>query len=103
MIALMPTEHQAALARLDADLAIAASHTPANVREVHFLRRRVLTAYRDALAGAAGVPLDPRWNALALTITAFVTRIADGPHSRAATAALDRLRFTPLRVVAGTL
>ncbi|HEV8019694.1 MAG TPA: hypothetical protein VGP41_00440 [Candidatus Lustribacter sp.] len=92
MIALIPTEHEAALARMDADLTIAASHMPANVREVHFLRRRVLAAYRDALGEAAGVPLDPRWNVLALTIAAFVTRIAEGPRSSAAAAAVERLR-----------
>ncbi len=87
-------EHAGVVARLDADLTIAAGST--GEYDVHRLRQRVVSAYRSALSVAAGKPFHPSWNTLALSVDAFVTHL-DGSarthDARAALARLDSLRF----------
>ena len=87
-------EHAGGVARLDADLVIAASGSMEY--DVHQLRRRVVTAYRSALAAAAGKPFHPSWTALALSVDAFITHVEASVRARdarAALARLDSLRF----------
>jgi hypothetical protein len=87
-------EHAAVVARLEADLVIAASGN--GEHEVHQLRRRVLTAYRSALSAAAGKPFHPNWGVLAQSVDAFVARVGASARThdaRAALARLDSLRF----------
>jgi hypothetical protein len=87
-------EHAGGVARLDADLVIAASGSMEY--DVHQARRRVVTAYRSALSAAAGKPFHPSWNALALAVGAFVTHVETSARThdaRAALARLDSLRF----------
>jgi hypothetical protein len=87
-------EHAGAIARLDADLVIATSGI--TEYDVHQLRRRVISAYRNALVTAAGKPFHPDWTALALSVTAFVARAGTSARigeARAALARLDSLRF----------
>jgi hypothetical protein len=91
-------EHVAAVARLDADLLIAsggAGHAP----DVHDLRRHVSAAYRRALAGAAGVPADPRWNDLARAVGSFVECVAGQPPSFEAAEAIARLKLLRLELL----
>jgi hypothetical protein len=80
----------AALARLDADLAVATA-----TREQQDLRRRAVGAYRNALAYAAGRPDDPRWRFLARTVASFAARVPAGfarsHHTAAAVARLNAL------------
>jgi hypothetical protein len=89
-------EFDAAVARFDADLIIAANGSSAAVG-ARRLRRRAVTVYRNALDFAAGHPFDPRWFLLALIVDAFVARVGNGPHTPEVVAALKRL--TLLRVV----
>lgn len=91
-------EAAAALARLDADLVIAAGGAVAG-SDLQTVRRRVLAAYRRALAEAAGKPFDARWNLLALTVATYVARIPDGPRSYDAEAAIARLRLLRLELL----
>jgi hypothetical protein len=89
----LDAEQTAALARLDADLAIAATAAAGDVLDLHFLRRRAGAAYRNALAGAAGRPADPRWNVLAHTVSTFIARLTGAPRSQDAAAAIRRLNL----------
>jgi hypothetical protein len=91
-------EQTAALARLDADLAIAATAADGDVLDLHFLRRRAGDAYRNALAGAAGRPADPRWNVLAHTVSTFIARLTGAPQSKDAAAAIRRLSLLRLEL-----
>jgi hypothetical protein len=87
-------EHAGGVARLDADLVIAASGSMEY--DVHQLRRRAVTAYRSALSAAAGKPFHPSWNVLALAVGAFVTCVEKSARThdaRAALTRLDSLRF----------
>jgi hypothetical protein len=80
-------EGAAAVARLDADLAVAAA-----TGELQDLRRRAVGAYRNALAHAAGRPDDPRWHDLARTVATFAAGVPAGfARSRHAAAAVARL------------
>lgn len=89
-------EFDAAVARFDADLIIAASGVSAALG-TNRLRRRAVAVYRNALHSAAGHPFDSRWLLLALIVDAFVARVGNGPHTPDVEAALKRL--TLLRVV----
>jgi len=79
-------EFAAAVARLDADLRIAAP-------DLQMLRRHAVGAYRSALDGAAGSAFDPHWTALALAVASFIANIPAGPRTAAADAAVARLRL----------
>ena len=84
------SEFEAAVTRFDGDLIVAASASRAAL-EVNYLRRRAVTAYRNALNVAAGHPFDPRWRLLTLIVDAFIIRVGCGPHTPDAEAALERL------------
>ena len=86
---MMTLEYDAAAARFDADLIIAAGTAPA--AGTHRLRKRAVGVYRNALTCAAGRPGDPRWRILELVVGAFLCRVADAPHSPESAAALARL------------
>jgi hypothetical protein len=92
-------EHSAALARLDADLAIAATGFTGNGRTLHSLRRQVLDAYRSALAAAAGIPSDPHWHVLAIGVGTFIACVSVGARSQHAVAALARLWLLRLELL----
>jgi len=83
-------EYDAAVARFDADLMIAASCSPAALG-TNRVRYRAATAYRSALSFAAGRPFDPRWGVLVLIVDEFITRVGSGPRTPHAEAALERL------------
>jgi hypothetical protein len=87
-------EHRASVERLDDDLlaVIRATSDDGDPDDVlPLLRRRIIAAYRDALAHAAGRPFDKPWHVLALTVAAFVARIPDRPSLRFADGAAHRL------------
>ncbi len=84
-------EHSAAVARLDADLAIAATGFTGNGRTLHAVRREVLDAYRCALAAAAGIAHDPHWHVLAIGVGTFIACVSGSARSQHAAAALARL------------
>jgi hypothetical protein len=87
-------EHRASVERLDDDLlaVMRATNDDGDPDELlPLLRRRVIAAYRDALAHAAGRPFDAPWHILALTVAAFVARIPDRPSLRCAESAARRL------------
>jgi hypothetical protein len=84
------SEFEAAVTRFDGDLIVAASASHAAL-DVNYLRRRAVTAYRNALNVAAGHPFDPRWRLLTLIVDAFIIRVGCGPHTPDAEAALERL------------
>lgn len=88
---MMDAEYDAAVARFDADLVIAAGAAQA-AHGTHTLRRRAVSVYRNALATAAGHPYDPRWQILELMVDAFVQRIRSVPRTPDAAAALERLQ-----------
>ncbi len=88
----METEYDAAAARFDADLVIAAGAAQAALGTQR-LRRRAVRVYRNALSTAAGRPHDPRWRILELMVDAFVERIRAAPRSADAAAALERLEL----------
>ena len=90
-------EHAGAVARLDADLVIASGGNAEYV--THQLRRRVVSAYRHALAAAAGKPFHPSWGVLASAIGAFVACVADSVRTRDARAALERLKLLRFELV----
>jgi hypothetical protein len=92
-------EHSAALARLDADLAIAATGFTGNGRTLQSLRRKVLDAYRFALATAAGIPADPHWHVLAISLGTFIACISGRPRLQEAAAALARLWLLRLELL----
>jgi hypothetical protein len=92
-------EHSAAAARLDADLAIAATSSRGNGRTLQSLRRQVLDAYRSALAAAAGIPSDPHWHVLAISVGTFIACVAGRPRSPEAAAALARLWLLRLELL----
>lgn len=84
-------EHAGAVARLDADLVIAAGGS--SEYDVHHLRRRVVSAYRNALVTAAGKPFHPSWVVLASSVSAFTACIGSSVRTRDARAALERLEL----------
>lgn len=84
-------EYSAAVARFDADLAIAATGFIGNGRTLQSLRRQVLDAYRSALAAASGIPSDPHWHVLAIGVGTFIAYVSVGARSPHAAAALARL------------
>ena len=86
----MTPEFEAAVARFDDDLVVAATGSPA-VLNTNRLRRRAVTVYRNALDFAAGSPHDPRWRILALIVDEFITSVGSGLHTPHAKAALERL------------
>jgi hypothetical protein len=88
----LAAEHTAALARLDADLAIAAGAAAGDAADLHILRRRVVAAYRSALY-AAGMPADPRWDVFAVSVSDFVAHLTGIPRSADAAGALRRLKL----------
>jgi len=92
-------EHSAAVARLDADLTIAATGFSGNGRTLQSLRRQVLDAYRSALAAAAGIPADPHWHVLAINVGTFIARVSGSARSQHATAALARLWLLRLELL----
>jgi hypothetical protein len=92
-------EYSAAVARLDADLAIAATGFTGNGRTLHSLRREVLDAYRSALAAAAGIPSDPHWHVLAIGVGTFIACVSVGARSQHAVAALARLWLLRLELL----
>lgn len=96
----LAAEHAAAVARLDADLVIAASGSPDF--DVHQLRSRAVSAYRAALATGAGKPSDSSWNLLALTVNAYVARVEATARTRDATRSPRATGLTRLRAAAGT-
>jgi hypothetical protein len=98
MIMLADEEREAAVLRLDADLVIAAIGS-GNLPELRALRRRVIAAYRSALAEAAGEPFDALWYVLGLTLGTYVAAIPDGPRSHGAAAALVRLGLLRLELL----
>lgn len=85
-IAFQSYDEAAALARLDADLAIAAG-----TRELQALRRNAVAAYRDALTYAAGQANDPHWFVLIGTVAEFIARVPAGRRTRESAAAVARL------------
>ena len=87
---MMDAEYDAAVARFDADLVIAAGAERAALG-THRLRQRAVSVYRNALNTAAGRPYDPRWRTLELVVDAFVERIRTAPRSPEAAAAFERL------------
>jgi hypothetical protein len=88
-------EYRAAVARLDADLQIVARAAGQagddTLAMLAFLRKRVVAAYRTALADAAGSPYDMAWRLLELTVAAFIARVPSG-LALEARAAAQRLR-----------
>lgn len=82
-------EYDAAAARFDADLVIAAGAAAA--LGTQRLRKRAVSVYRNALNFAAGRPGDPRWHILELAVDAFLVRVANAPRSPESAAALARL------------
>jgi hypothetical protein len=86
----MDAEYDAAAARFEADLVIAAG-TALRAVGTHRLRRRVVSVYRNALNTAAGRPHDPRWQIFELMVDAFVERISTAPRTPEGAAALERL------------
>jgi len=87
----MNAEYDAAVARFEADLVLAAG--AARAMGTHRLRRRAARIYRNALREAAGRPHDPRWSILELVVDAFVERIRDVPLSPGAAIARQRLEL----------
>jgi hypothetical protein len=85
-------EYDAAAARFEADLVLAAGAARA-ANGTHALRRRAVTIYRNALSEAAGRPHDRRWRLLERVVDAFVERIRDVPPSPAAAVARERLEL----------
>jgi hypothetical protein len=98
MITLAYEEREAAVLRLDADLVIAAIGA-GNAPELRPLRRRVVAAYRSALAEAAVEPFDARWNVLALNLGSYVAALPDGPRAQSAAAARVRLGLLRLELL----
>jgi hypothetical protein len=98
MTPLAHDEAAGALARLDADLVIAASGAEGAL-DLQVMRRRVIAAYRSALTEAAGEPFDSRWNVLALTVASYVASLAVGLRSRDAEAAVARLCLLRLELL----
>jgi hypothetical protein len=94
----LAAEHTAALARLDADLAIAAGAATGDAAHLHLLRRRVVAAYRSALY-AAGMPADPRWDILAVCVSDFIARLTSTSRSADAASALRRLKLLRLELL----
>lgn len=90
-------EHAGAVARLDADLVIAAGGSAEY--DVHHLRRRAVSAYRTALATAAGKPFHPSWAVLASSVNAFTARIGSSARTRDARAARERLELLCFELV----
>lgn len=88
----MTLEFEAAVARFDADLIIAATGSPAALR-TNRLRRRALAVYRNALDFAAGRPHDPRWGILSLIVDEFIARVGNESRTPDAEAALERLKL----------
>jgi len=88
-------EYRAAVVRLDADLQIVARAAGQagddTLTMLAFLRKRVVAAYRAALADAAGSPYDVAWRLLELTVAAFIARVPSGLAVEARAAA-QRLR-----------
>jgi hypothetical protein len=97
----LAAEHTAALARLDADLVIAAAAATGDAADLHILRRRVVAAYRSALY-AAGIPADPRWDVFAVCVSDFVARLTASPRSADAESALRRLKLLRLELLPET-
>jgi hypothetical protein len=89
---MMNAEYDAAAARFEADLVIAAGAARA-ATGIHRLRRHAVSIYRDALSEAAGRPHDLRWHILERVIDAFVERIRDVPVSPDAATARERLEL----------
>lgn len=92
--ALLDGEQQASVARLDDDLTAIAQSAPssAEIALLDGLRRRVLTAYRDALTHAAGQSSDPRWRDLIAAVVAMLAHAPSALYSYAAERAVMRLQ-----------
>jgi hypothetical protein len=89
---MMNAEYDAAAARFEADLVIAAGAARAAMGTQR-LRRRAVRLYRNALSEAAGCPNDLRWRILERVVDAFVERIRDVPLSPDAATARERLEL----------
>jgi hypothetical protein len=89
---MMNAEYDAAAARFEADLVLAARAARVAIGTQR-LRRRAVRIYRSALSEAAGRPHDLRWRILERVVDAFVERIRDVPLSPDAAIARQRLEL----------